>query len=66
MATKPKTRYFSKTINGEDVTQIAHAPADAVRYVYDGWREVTEAVEQAAALAKQPPAPADKPAVKPR
>lgn len=51
MAKKP-TQYFSKTINGEPVTQVAHSPADAVRYAYDGWRDVTADVEKAQEVAK--------------
>lgn len=51
--TKPKPRVFRKNINGEDVTQVTRSPADAVRFVYDGWREVTAEVDAAAAAAKQ-------------
>jgi hypothetical protein len=47
------TRYFTKTVNGEVVTQAAHTPADTVRFTYDGWRDVTADVEAAQAAVKQ-------------
>ncbi len=59
-----KTQTFSKTIDGTVVTQVAHTPADVVRFVYDGWRDITAEVEQAAELAKS--APAGKPEPKPK
>lgn len=49
----PKKRVFSKTVNGEVVTQVTRSPADAVRYVFDGWREVTDEVAEAAKVAKE-------------
>lgn len=45
----PTTRTFTKTIDGVEQTQLAYSPADAVRFTYDGWREVTEQAEPAAA-----------------
>jgi hypothetical protein len=51
--TKGKARYFSKTIKGELVTMTAHSEGDAVRYVYDGWRDITADVTAAQAAAKQ-------------
>lgn len=53
MAKSKGSRYFSKTINGEPVTMTAHTEADAVRYVYDGWRDITADVEAAQAAAKE-------------
>lgn len=50
---KKSTRYFSKDIAGEAVTQVAHSEADAVRYVYDGWRDITADVTAAQEAAKQ-------------
>lgn len=47
-----KTRYFSKTIDGEVVTQVAHSPADEVRYTYEGWRDITADVAAAQEAAK--------------
>ncbi len=43
MPAKKKQRLFVKNIKGEDVTQVAYSEADAVRYTFDGWREVTDA-----------------------
>jgi hypothetical protein len=48
----PKTRTYSKVIDGVAVTQVAHSPADEVRYVYDGWRDITAEVAAAAAITK--------------
>jgi hypothetical protein len=47
------TRYFTKTVNGEVVTQAAHTPADVVRFTYDGWRDVTAAIAAAQETVKQ-------------
>ncbi len=41
MAAK-KFRTFTKNIDGEDVTLLAHSPAEEVQFVYDGWREITD------------------------
>lgn len=51
MAKKP-TRTFTKKINGEEVTQVAHSEADVVQFVYDGWRETTPAEPAKTATAK--------------
>jgi ribosome modulation factor len=32
-------RTFTKTIDGKKHTQVAYSEADAVRFVFDGWRE---------------------------
>lgn len=47
------TRTFTKTINGEEITAEAHTAADAVRFTYDGWREVVPAPAASAAPAKK-------------
>lgn len=57
MSKSKDTRYFSKTVNGDVVTMSATAPADVVRYTYDGWRDVTDEVTAAQAAAKATPAP---------
>lgn len=44
MAEGNPTRTFSKTIGGVEQVQVAHSPADAVRYQFDGWAEVTKPV----------------------
>lgn len=61
---KPKARTFTKTIDGEQITQVTRTPSEAVRYVYEGWREVTDEVAAAAQIARQATAPAAKPAPK--
>jgi hypothetical protein len=52
MAKSKTTRYFSKTIDGYGTTAVAHNEADAVRFAYDGWKDVTADVERAEELAK--------------
>lgn len=47
------TRVYSKTIDGETVTMLAHSAADQVRYTYDGWRDITDDVEAAQKVAKE-------------
>jgi hypothetical protein len=63
MPGKKPARTFTKKINGEEVTMVAHTEADVVQFVYDGWREVTpaEPARQAAAkkAAPKPGAKAD-------
>jgi hypothetical protein len=54
------TRYFTKTIDGEAVTQVANTEADAVRYTYDGWRDITADVAAAQEAAKKATAGAEK------
>jgi hypothetical protein len=53
-----KPLYFSKVINGETVTMAAHSEEDKVRFVYDGWRDITADVAAAQDVAKQFPADA--------
>lgn len=48
-----QVRTFSKTIDGEVLNVPAYTEADAVRYTYDGWREVTAEIAHAAQVAKQ-------------
>jgi hypothetical protein len=65
-----KALYFSKVIAGETVTMAATTEEDKVRFVYDGWRDITDAVTAAREVAKQFPAdaapakPADAPVKK--
>lgn len=65
-------RMFTKTIEGQTITQYAYTPADAVRLRFDGWAEQPSA-EQPTQLAAQqptqdeaapptPPLPAETPA----
>lgn len=56
------TRVFSKTIDGEVQNMVAHTAADAVRFTYDGWRDITEQVKEAAEVAAKFPAGSAKPA----
>jgi hypothetical protein len=49
---KPKTRTFTKTIDGREYVQVAHTPSDAVVLTFNGWREQRE------------PAPAAEPATR--
>lgn len=48
-----QVRTFSKTIDGEVLNVPAYNEADAVRYTFDGWREVTAEIAEAGRVAKQ-------------
>jgi hypothetical protein len=47
-----KIRTFSKTIDGAVINMPAYSEADAVKYTFDGWREVTDEIAKAAEVAK--------------
>lgn len=57
MAKIDKPRIFAKVIDGLEQQMLAHTPADAVRYVYDGWREVVDEPTPPAPRAEKPAAP---------
>lgn len=53
-------RTFTKSIDGQRAVAIAYSPADAVRLVFDGWRED----KPAPAAAAEPKTAAKKTAAK--
>lgn len=61
---KTKTRTFVKSIDGQEVVQVAYSPADAVQLMFDGWRERTDTPTPASAPASTPKKAAARPADK--
>lgn len=47
---KPTT--FSRTVDGKTETRLAHTPADAVKFRFEGWREVADEAKTKTAAVK--------------